>query len=153
MGASLILSANNWLLRFLSIKGQVSPAVEQNSSFTQDIVTKEFPINSQLDPGGMAYPIQLKRTPKWMHQPWRVAVLGDSHTSDTLVKRLERRSRQRLPSPMILELFIKPDRDLMATWLISIQYSWKFTGCNTTKSFNRNRNERYSKGSKGKSNF
>ena len=40
-----------------------------------------------------------------------------TQASDTLVNRPERRSTQRRHSLTILELFIEPDRDLMAAWL------------------------------------
>ena len=116
-----------WLVSLLSIKGQVSIAVEQDYSLTQDRLAsrKNFHSISKLtEASGIPSSIEEnsgKSAPGMagssaLQFPGTLLFPG-THTSDTLVKHPERISKQRRHSLRILELFRNPNTEFIAALL------------------------------------
>ena len=110
---------SNWLVRLLSIKGLVSLAVEQDFSLTQGRLAsrKNFRSMSNLtEANGIPNSIEEdfgRNAPDQVSSSGlqfpEMLLCPGTHFSETLEKRLERRS--------ILELFTKYDRDLIVARL------------------------------------
>ena len=112
----------NWLVHLLPIKGQVSLAVEQDSSLTQDRLAsrKNFRSMSNLteeswipnsieeDCGRRAPALSSSAALQFP----RMLLWPGTQTRESLVKRPERKSRQRRHSLTILELFTRSYRGL-----------------------------------------